>query len=96
MSFIETMTRKLQFEKWAKIPNLGQNVIIKQLTSLTTNNIYNFYSLNIIKFVAFQKILTPMDLCNVNHTQKKKVTLIFSPISILQEKFEKFWQNMGS
>ena len=28
MSFVETMTRKLEFEKWAKIPNRGQNVIL--------------------------------------------------------------------
>ena len=30
ISFIETITRKLKFEKWAKIPNR------QQLTSLTT------------------------------------------------------------
>ena len=30
ISFTETITRKLEFEKWAKIPNRGQ------LTSLTT------------------------------------------------------------
>ena len=28
ISFIETVTKKLEFEKWAKIPNRGQNVIV--------------------------------------------------------------------
>ena len=27
ISFVETITRKLEFEKWAKTPNHGQNVI---------------------------------------------------------------------
>ena len=28
ISFIEVITRKLEFEKWAKIPNHAQNVIL--------------------------------------------------------------------
>ena len=28
ISFIENITRKLEFEKWTKIPNRGQNIIL--------------------------------------------------------------------
>ena len=28
ISFMENITRKLEFEKWTKIPNRGQNVIL--------------------------------------------------------------------
>ena len=50
--FVETITRKLVFEKLAKIPNRRQNVILQQLTSseFTTLAVWNN------KFVAFHKL----------------------------------------
>ena len=41
ISFMENITRKLEFEKWTKIPNRGQNIILYQLTSLTTKTFTN-------------------------------------------------------
>ena len=64
----------------------------KKLTSLSTQSIYNFSSLSIIKFVAFHKSkpvgyqLHPVPKCH----------LIFSIISILQQKSRNFCQNMSS
>ena len=37
-----------------------------------------------------------MDLCDVNYTQKKKVTWFSQQFQFYKKKFEKFWQNMGN